>query len=156
MWSRVETQCFLIWELGKPTLPGLSVKQECGEVVHQMSVPITHHLIRRLLLRPSWQLGGLDIRLALGAAAGWGYFHRTPRTCSPSEESGWKVVFDPEKQSNGQLDGQARRGTQRKGKTRAGTGNDLALMGSTPHRNKGPHEWGFALRKPAAAGPYQY
>lgn len=132
MWSRVETQCFLIWELGKPTLPGLSVRQECREVVHQMSVPGTHHLIRRLLLRPSWKLVGWPSDLHLEQLLAWVYFHRTPRTYSPSEESGWKVVFDHEKQPTGQLDGQARRGTERKGNTRAGTGNDLALMAAHP------------------------
>lgn len=42
------------------------------------------------------------------------------------------MVFDHEKQPTGQLDGQARRGTERKGNTRAGTGNDLALMAAHP------------------------
>lgn len=48
-----------------------------------------------------------------------------------------------------------RTGTERKEETRAGTGNDLALMGSTPSEEKA-HEWGFALRKPAAAGSHPY
>jgi len=39
---------------------------------------------------------------------------------------------------------------------KAGTGNNLALMGSTPYWNKGRHEWGFALKKPAVARSFQY
>lgn len=55
-----------------------------------------------------------------------------------------------------QLDGQARRDTERKEQTSAGTGIDLALMDTTLTRIKTNRSWGFALRKLAVAGSYQY
>ena len=48
-----------------------------------MSVPITHHLTRRLQLPTSWQLVGVAISLVLGAAADLGILPLDPKNLQP-------------------------------------------------------------------------
>lgn len=153
MWSRVETQSFLLWELGKPAPLGLSMKQECREVVHQMPVASTRHFSRGCCSAPPGFWSG---ELSAQGSCCLGGGTTEPQELVAQVRQWMGSGLWPWKATRWGIGEASQRSTERQGEMRAGTGNDLALMGSTPHWNKGRHEWGFALKKPAVARSFQY